>query len=607
MKLLITTQIVDREDPVLGFFHRWIEELSTHYESVEVITLFEGAHNLPPHVHVHSLGKLAAQTNTRARARSLSRIGYVLKFYGFIWRLRREYDDVFVHMNPEYIVLGGLLWRVLRKRVALWYLHKSVTRSLRIAEKMVDVIFTATPESFRLPSPKVRVVGHGIDIVPQSHAPSTGGMIRIATIGRFSASKGIRESLAALELLYQEGIPFAYVVAGAPGTRADFAYEESVRLEVEKRPWKSSVKFLGALVHDEVPGLLAQTDVFLHLSDTGSLDKAQLEALAAGVPTVTSSDAGKALVPAEWRVDRLQPQSVASAIRTAYGADMRELSARIAHAYNLSALMNTIVAAMPVRQEATPKTRSLRSLLRALLAVRDVLEPVAGFQEVSILCYHSVGDASLDTAVSVAQFERHLSMLEHTGVVFVSLSEVVAWMNGVATPPRRAVALTFDDGYRDFLSSVLPILEKHSAPATVFVVGDETSARSLLENDLPLMTTKQIEDLLNHPLVTIGYHSRSHADTRSLSDAELNEEYAPRFTARFFAYPGGNYDERALQVVRTLHYEAACSIKRGLVEEGGDLRLLPRNVVMHDTPDWMVRAYTTKAIAWYRRVRSKFL
>ena len=57
MKLLITTQAVDTDDPVLGFFVRWIEEFAKHAERVEVVCLREGKHGLPPNVRVHSLGK----------------------------------------------------------------------------------------------------------------------------------------------------------------------------------------------------------------------------------------------------------------------------------------------------------------------------------------------------------------------------------------------------------------------------------------------------------------------------------------------------------------------------------------------------------------------
>ena len=67
-------------------------------------------------------------------------------------------------MNPEYIVLGGLWWKLWRKKITLWYTHKSVNLKLRIATKLADKIFTASEKSFRLVSKKVNIMGHGINI-----------------------------------------------------------------------------------------------------------------------------------------------------------------------------------------------------------------------------------------------------------------------------------------------------------------------------------------------------------------------------------------------------------------------------------------------------------
>ena len=71
MKVLVLTQTVDTEDPILGFMHRWIEELASKYERIEVVCLREGNHNLPKNVFIHSLGKEGGR----------SRIKYVLRFY----------------------------------------------------------------------------------------------------------------------------------------------------------------------------------------------------------------------------------------------------------------------------------------------------------------------------------------------------------------------------------------------------------------------------------------------------------------------------------------------------------------------------------------------
>ena len=57
MRLLIITQKVDKNDPILGFFHRWIEEFAKHCQSIIVICLQKGEYNLPKNIKILSLGK----------------------------------------------------------------------------------------------------------------------------------------------------------------------------------------------------------------------------------------------------------------------------------------------------------------------------------------------------------------------------------------------------------------------------------------------------------------------------------------------------------------------------------------------------------------------
>lgn len=276
MKLLICTQAVDRNDPVLGFFHRWVEEFAKHCEQVEVICLRKGDYAFPQNVKVYSLGK---EKNNNRLARWLRALRYIVV-------LRNQYDTVFVHMNPEYVLLGGWFWRLSGKKIALWYTHKNVDIKLRIAEKFADVVFTASHESFRLASKKVRVMGHGIDTDFFTPDPSVvhGGWA--LSVGRLTKSK--RHDLA-IRAAVQEGV--ALRVAGEGPERKN--------LEHLARELKADVQFLGGLTQAQLRDEYRQAAYLIHTSETGSLDKVVLEALACGLPVRTSNPALKALESAD--------------------------------------------------------------------------------------------------------------------------------------------------------------------------------------------------------------------------------------------------------------------------------------------------------------------
>ncbi len=130
--LLVITQKIDQDDQLLGFFVDWIREFKKQYSRVDVVPLRD------PHKNW-------------------------LKFvFRIFWEVPRH-DVVFVHMAPIFAVIAAPWARLWGKRVGLWYTHKVMTWKLRLAEKFVNMIFTASPESFRLPSKKVVVTGHGID------------------------------------------------------------------------------------------------------------------------------------------------------------------------------------------------------------------------------------------------------------------------------------------------------------------------------------------------------------------------------------------------------------------------------------------------------------
>jgi len=339
MKLLITTQAVDTEDPILGFFVRWIEEFSKHAEHVDVICLKEGKYHLPTNVRVHSLGKERGTSN---------RLVYALRFYRFIWRLRRNYDTVFVHMNPEYVVLGGPFWRLTGKRIGFWYNHPHVGARFRIAERLSHLLFFTSPYAAPVLFPKAKRMPAGIDTELFKPQPVSHDRQLVYIQGRITHSKRIHLALEALRTL-RKTIPARLMLVGPE----DFAYGEYLRKRFVDLVNSGAVVFAGPKSNAETPALYAAAGVSVNLAAAGHFDKSVLESMACGTPAIVSSPAFADLIPNEWIAKENDFPDLAAVLRrlialpeTEYYKLTEELRKRVIAKHSLAQLGEQLIHAL---------------------------------------------------------------------------------------------------------------------------------------------------------------------------------------------------------------------------------------------------------------------
>ena len=104
-----------------------------------------------------------------------------------------------------------------------------------------------------------------------------------------------------------------------------------------------------------------------------------------------------------------------------------------------------------------------------------LIEKLSGGIGAILMLHRVVGEKKecLDQQLTVttAYLDETLATFRRLGVQLVSMQDLAAALAGEKTLDSRAVALTFDDGYRDNLTRALPILEKHQAPAIIYVVS----------------------------------------------------------------------------------------------------------------------------------------
>ncbi|MDO8521783.1 MAG: glycosyltransferase family 4 protein [bacterium] len=297
MKLLICTQAIDLDDPILGFFCRWVEEFSKHCESVHVICLKEGKHSLPANIRVHSLGKPSvAKAMEGEGTRFLSRIKYVWNFYKYIWTLRNEYDAVFVHMNQEYVLLGGLLWKFLGKRIFFWRNHYAGSLWTDIASALSTKVFCTSKFSYTAKFKKTVIMPVGVDtstFKPLSGERDPAGILFLA---RMAPSKKAHILVDALKPLHERGTNFRASFYGSALPR-DSAYYAELQEKVRVAGLSGVVRFHAGVPNTETPKIYNEHAIFVNCSSSGMYDKTIFEAAACGTLVLAASRDFATLVP----------------------------------------------------------------------------------------------------------------------------------------------------------------------------------------------------------------------------------------------------------------------------------------------------------------------
>lgn len=120
--------------------------------------------------------------------------------------------------------------------------------------------------------------------------------MNILTVGRISPTKNYDVLLGAVKILKEKDFNFNITIVGEAGLEQDKVYEERIRRECFDFP----VQFVGKKIHSALPAIYRAHDLFVHMSQTGSLDRALLEAMACGMKVLSCNDASRGFLPASW-------------------------------------------------------------------------------------------------------------------------------------------------------------------------------------------------------------------------------------------------------------------------------------------------------------------
>jgi len=342
-KVVFVTQQVDPEHATLGAAAAMVRALAKRVDEVVVLAAAAAVERLPANV----------------RFRSFDAPTQALRGLRFETALARELargrpSAVLAHMSPIYAVLAAPLTRALRVPLLLWFTQQRAGPALARAERVVGAILTVDARSVPLASPKVRAIGHGIDVGEFRCAGSArgGGPLRVLSLGRYAEVKGHDVAVRALRALLDRGVEAELTVRGEEATPNDVHVRARLRELVRELGLDGRARLLDAAPRSDVPGLLAATDVLVNATHGAAADKVVFEAAACCVPVVAASPVFDALLPDELRFQ--DGDAAALALRLAavagLGAEQRRvlgegLRGRVEAAHSVEHWADAVLAA----------------------------------------------------------------------------------------------------------------------------------------------------------------------------------------------------------------------------------------------------------------------
>ncbi|WP_432785570.1 Poly-beta-1,6-N-acetyl-D-glucosamine N-deacetylase [Oligella sp. MSHR50489EDL] len=213
---------------------------------------------------------------------------------------------------------------------------------------------------------------------------------------------------------------------------------------------------------------------------------------------------------------------------------------------------------------------------------------------VPVLMYHHIRPGAGFIASTPENFEKQLQWLKNQGYQSLSLTELAEHLAGVRR--KRAVVITFDDGYLDNWVYAFPLLQKYGFKATIFLVTswlnhggirpNTATAQSSAElpacpdhaqceklitsghSDEVILRWSEVKAMIDSGLVEFHCHTHTHtrwdlepnADKNAMFRQELQDSKATLkrelgSCSRHFCWPQGYFDEDYLAIAQSEGFE----------------------------------------------------
>ena len=196
---------------------------------------------------------------------------------------------------------------------------------------------------------------------------------------------------------------------------------------------------------------------------------------------------------------------------------------------------------------------------------------VNGYQTVPVFLYHNFSKKAGKMSVSEDDFEAQMKYLKENGYHFITLDQLLDFLDYKEQIPEKSVVITLDDGWRSIYDIAFPILKKYGIPATLFVYTDFIGGGKA-------MSWAQVKELSENG-IDIQCQTRTHRNLTTLKKKESFKEYFKSLEMEisypkklikrklnkecsYLAYPYGKTNNLVIAILKKHGYRAAFTVKR---------------------------------------------
>lgn len=343
MRILLFTQTVDRKDSALGFYHGWIIELAKQFEQITVFVLKIGEHDLPENVTLVALRPWGYRARVRTALRTIA----------LTWRYRHAYEAILVHMNQEYLLVAGWLFRLLGKRVYMWRNHYAGTFLTDIAARFCNKVFYTSKSSYTAKYKNAVQMPVGVDVgachldEPIERRPHS-----VLFLGRFDRSKRPDLVVEALGKLGAQGVPFEATFVGGP-SEPDSTFPKEVAARAAELQIADHTTFVGPVPNTDTYRYYRSHTIYVNCGKSGMLDKSLFKSIACGCLPIFTSDDMAEIIGSDFAYKDGDAESLAQRISAALALPeaeqtslVGEMQKKAIDAHTLPVLAKRIAAEM---------------------------------------------------------------------------------------------------------------------------------------------------------------------------------------------------------------------------------------------------------------------